>query len=152
MVAVNAYTIGQLARAAAVPTSTVRFYERSGLLCPDGRSGGNYRQYSQDALERLRFIRTAQATGFSLEDVRDLLKLTDSDEPPCADIVELTNKRLREIRKRIEELHHVERVLTQSLTNCCRRGTSPDLCDRIISLKGRVAKKCKPGEKCAACP
>ena len=148
---VASYTIGQLARAAGVPTSNVRFYERTRLLCPDGRSGGNYLQYGQDALERLRFIRTAQATGFSLEDVRDLLKLTDSDELPCADIVELTKKRLREIQERIKELHRVERVLTESLTNCCR-GTSPDLCDRIIGLKGRAAKKCRSGEKCATCP
>jgi MerR family mercuric resistance operon transcriptional regulator len=148
MALVATYTIGQLAKAAGVPTSTVRFYERTGLLHPDGRSGGNYRQYTQQALERLRFIRSAQATGFSLDDVRDLLKLTDSDKLPCDDIAALTRKRLEEVRTRLKELRRVERVLTESLENCCR-GTSPDLCDRIIGLKGRVSHKCNSGEKCA---
>jgi MerR family mercuric resistance operon transcriptional regulator len=149
---VNAYTIGQLAKAADVPTSTIRFYERTGLFRPDGRSDGNYRQYSHEALERLRFIRSAKATGFSLDDVRELLKLTDSDEAPCDDLVTLTQHRLTEVRKRLKELRRVERILSQSLENCCR-GSSPDLCDRIIGLKRRVAdKKCRSREKCATCP
>jgi DNA-binding transcriptional MerR regulator len=54
-----AYTISQLARAAGVPTSAVRYYERIGLLQPHGRTGGNYRLYGKEALERLRFIRAA---------------------------------------------------------------------------------------------
>ena len=58
-----AYTIGQLAKEGGVPTSTVRYYERIGLLHPNDRTGGNYRVYSDTALERLRFIRAAQATG-----------------------------------------------------------------------------------------
>jgi DNA-binding transcriptional MerR regulator len=146
--------IGQLAKAADVPTSTIRFYERTGLFRPDGRTGGNYRQYTEQARDRLRFIRSAQATGFSLDDVRDLLGLTDSDEAPCDDVVNLTKKRLGELRERIKELKHVERVLAKSLENCCR-GTSPDLCDRIIGLKRRLgpgAAKCRAGEKCATCP
>ena len=144
------YTIGQLAKASEVPTSTIRSYERTGLFRPDGRSDGNYRQYSQHALERLRFIRSAQATGFSLDDVRELLKLTDSDEAPCDDIVRLTNDRLAEVRKRIRELRHVERILSKSLANCCR-GNGPDLCDQVVGLKARVAGKCTPKEKCATC-
>ena len=59
------YTIGQLARAAGLPTSTLRYYERAGLLEPTGRSEGNYRLYGEEALERLRFIRAAQATGLN---------------------------------------------------------------------------------------
>ena len=74
----DSMTIGELARAANVPTSTIRFYERRGLLDPDARTQSNYRTYSARAAERLKFIRSAQATGFSLEDVADLLKLTDS--------------------------------------------------------------------------
>jgi MerR family mercuric resistance operon transcriptional regulator len=145
------YTIGQLARAVNVPTSTIRFYERTGLFKPDGRSDGNYRQYTEQALERLRFIRSAQATGFSLEDVRELLNLTDSDEAPCDDVVTLTKNRLDEVRHRLKELRHVERILARSLENCCK-GTSPDLCDRIIGLKRGLASKCTSGEKCVSCP
>src|SRR5438876_10899472 len=73
-------TIGQLAGAAGVATSTVRFYERAGLLRADHRSAGNYREYDEQSLERLRFIRSAQAVGLSLKDVVELLKLTRGDE------------------------------------------------------------------------
>ncbi len=67
-------TIGELAKAAGVPTSTVRYYERAGILRPSGRSAGNYRVYSKSELERLRFIRAAQATGFTLDDIKSLLR------------------------------------------------------------------------------
>lgn len=147
----DGYTIGQLACAADVPRSTLRFYERTGLFKPSGRSGSNYRHYSSQALERLRFIRSAQATGFSLDDVRELLKLTDSDKAPCEDVIALTKNRLAEVRKRLKELRHVERVLSQSLENCCT-SKSPDLCDRIIGMKDRIAKNCKAEEKCATRP
>src|SRR5689334_5180940 len=92
----SAYTIGQVAKAAGVPTSTIRFYERTGLFRADARSGSNYRQYSPRALERLRFIKSAQSIGFSLDDVRNLLSLTHSDEAPCDDIAQLTKHRLTE--------------------------------------------------------
>ena len=128
------YSIGQLAEAVGVPTSTVRFYERAGLLKPDGRTGGNYRTYGERSLERLRFIRSAQATGFSLDDVHELLRLTYSDEPPCEEVLTLTKKRLDEVRDRIKELRHVERVLTKSLADCCT-GSSPDLCNEITRLR-----------------
>ena len=88
------FTIGPLASAVGVPTSTLRFYERAGLLKPDARTGGNYREYGEKALDRLRFIRSAQATGFSLDDIREFLSLTHSDDPPCEEVLTLTKKLL----------------------------------------------------------
>ena len=132
----TSYTIGQLASAVRIPTSTIRFYERTGLFKPDARTGGNYRAYGERALDRLRFIRSAQATGFSLEDIRELLSLTHSDGPPCDEVLTLTQKRLAEVRGRLKELRHVEKVLAKSLNECCT-GRSPDLCDEIVRLKGR---------------
>lgn len=130
------YSIGQLATAAGVPTSTLRYYERSGLLTPDFRTGGNYRGYSADALERLRFIRSAQATGFSLEDVEGLLKLTYSPDPPCDEVLAEMRRRLAELRQKIKELRQVEQALAKSLEGCCK-GAGPDLCDDIRRLKGK---------------
>jgi DNA-binding transcriptional MerR regulator len=144
----SGYTIGQLAKAVGVPTSTIRFYERTGLFKPDGRTGGNYRHYGEQALSRLRFIRTAQATGFSLEDVRALLSLTHSDETPCDDILTLTRQRLAEVRQRIKELRHVEKVLARSLDGCCS-GRSPDLCEELTRLKGPNGRPCKDSGACA---
>ncbi len=148
----NSYTIGQVAEAAGVPTSTVRYYERAGLFRPDARTGSNYRQYSDRALERLRFIKSAQSIGFSLEDIRELLSLSNSDEAPCAEVAELTQKRLSELRKKIRDLRRVERVLAKSLANCCK-GEGPDLCDRVVGLRGVVGQRCcTPGTKCETCP
>lgn len=66
------HTIGRLAGVAGVPVSTVRYYERAGLLRPEARTGGNYRFYGPASLARLRFIRAAQATGFGLKDIQEL--------------------------------------------------------------------------------
>jgi len=128
------YTIGQLAKTAGVPTSTLRFYERTKLLTPATRSDGNYRQYDSGSLERLRFIRAAQATGFSIEDIRELLSLTHSDEAPCDDVLSLMNNRLAEVRQRLKKLRHIERILSRSLNECCS-GKSIDLCGKINRLK-----------------
>ncbi len=106
-------TIGELARAAEVPTSTVRYYEREGLLHPSARSAANYRLYSEDDLERLRFIRAAQATGFSLEDVTRLLR-----PAPCGRVQGLIEERLSHVEARMKELRHVKRVLGAALETC----------------------------------
>ncbi len=106
-------TIGELAKAAEVPTSTVRYYERAGILCPSGRSAGNYRVYSATELERLRFIRAAKATGFTLDDIRSLLR-----PAACGKVQSLIEQRLSEVRERMRELRHVQKVLRASLSDC----------------------------------
>ena len=143
----HGYTIGQLAKGAGVPTSTIRFYERQGLFKPDARSGSNYRYYGQSSLDRLRFIRAAQSIGFSLKDVRELLSLTHADEPPCEDVLTLTRHRLADVRERIKELRHVEKVLSKSIDACCT-GDRPDLCEEITRLKGPTARPCKQTTTC----
>lgn len=131
-------TIGQLAAAAGVPTSTVRFYERRGLLRPDARSAANYRGYTPLALERLRFIRSAQASGFALKDVEEMLALTRADGSPCDDVAALIERRLADIRSRVRELKRVERTLATSLASLCKTG--PDWCGEIERMKaGRAA-------------
>jgi MerR family mercuric resistance operon transcriptional regulator len=143
------HTIGQLARAVGVPVSTIRYYERAGLLRPDARTGGNYRAYADGSVARLRFIRAAQATGFSLKDIRQLLALTTSDESPCEDVEAVTRKRLEEVRQRIRELRDVEKVLARSLEACCQ-GHSIDLCNEIGRLQGKGMACEAPGKKNAA--
>jgi MerR family mercuric resistance operon transcriptional regulator len=106
-------SIGELAKAAEVPTSTVRYYERAGILSPSGRSSGNYRVYSESELERLRFIRAAQATGFTLEDVKALLR-----PAACGKVQGLIEERLADVAERMKELRHVQKVLRASLTEC----------------------------------
>jgi MerR family mercuric resistance operon transcriptional regulator len=140
--AASPLTIGQLALAAGVPTSTVRYYERVGLFKPDARTRAGYRSYSAAAVERLRFIRAAQATGFSLDDVRQMLELTHSDDPPCEEVATLINRRLDDVRRRLRELKRVERALTTAIKSCCKGG--PDWCGEVERLKGRGAGTSTP--------
>lgn len=123
----DTFTIGQLAKEANVPTSTVRYYERVGLLRPDGRSSGNYRVYGPAALYRLRFIRAAQATGFTLDDVTALLSFRDGTTAPCHEVQTLIEERLAETEQRLADLQHVQSVLTASLKQC-RRGARSGRC------------------------
>lgn len=117
------YTIGELARAVEVPTSTLRYYERAGLLAPTGRTRGNYRVYDEPSIERLRFIRAARETGLTIQDIAALLNLRDGATAPCAEIQALIETRLTRVRGQLRDLGHVRRVLESSLALC--RGSAP---------------------------
>jgi len=141
----NSLSIGQLARTANVATSTIRFYERRGLLRPDGRTESNYRSYTAKTAERLKFIRAAQGSGFSLKDIREMLALTYSNDPPCAEVAALIEHRLEDVRQRLRELRRVNRALSVALNSCCKGG--PDWCSEIERLKGRKSPSCIPSKK-----
>jgi len=126
------YTIGQLADRADVPVTTVRYYERIGLLPPVGRTASNYRYYSDASLRRLRFIKAAQATGFSLDDTRDLLDLAEQSRSPCGEVQQLTEHRLAELQQHITELKNLEQSLVDSLERC--RSSQPQRCEVIEHL------------------
>ena len=140
------YSIGQLAKLAGVPTSTVRFYERMGLLKPDFRTGANYRGYTAASMQRLRFVRSAQATGLSLEDIESLLDLTCTTKPPCDEVLSLMRNRLDEIRERLKNLRQVEKVLSRSLSRCCK-GDDRDICREVCRLSGSEVATFTPKKK-----
>ncbi len=121
-----------------MPRSTLRYYERSGLMAPTGRTDGNYRYYDTEALERLRFIRAAQAAGFTLTDVSDLLDLRDGSRAPCPEVETLIEKRLTEITAKRKELCSLEEVLRTSL-QLCRATLNKSHCDVIETLSGDSA-------------
>lgn len=129
---VSALTIGQLAAAAEVPTSTIRHYERVGLLSPSGRSASNYRLYSESDLARLRFIRGAQATGFTLDDLNELLR-----PAPCGEVQARIEARLGRVRVRLRELRHAERVLRASIESF-RQHQATGRCAVIEDLSARA--------------
>ena len=131
----KSWAIGGLAGEAGVPTSTVRYYERAGILKPSGRSVSNYRLYSDDDLYRLRFIRAAQATGFTLGDITQLLR-----PAACGKVQALIEDRLELVAERMRELRHVQRVLKASLTEC-RQHQATGRCRVIDSLSTSVRAK-----------
>ena len=127
-------TIGQLAAEANVPTSTVRYYERAGLLRTGQRSASNYRLYSLDDLHRLRFIRAAQATGFTLQDIAQLLR-----PAPCRKVQDLIEARLTQVTERMGDLRHVKKVLKESLA-MCRDHEASGRCEVVDTLTARAKR------------
>lgn len=96
--------IGELAEAAGVTAKTVRYYESIGLLAAPGRTGSGYRRYDDVALERLRFIRDAQATGLSLAEIGSVLELKDAGVGACDHTRALLADHLAEVDRQLERL------------------------------------------------
>lgn len=113
-----ALTIGELGKATATKVETVRYYERIGLLPKPPRTTGNYRSYGNSELERLSFIRRARSLGFSLDQVRALLNLSDDGEQDCETIDQLARKHLEEVENKIADLTALHRELTGLLQSC----------------------------------
>lgn len=127
-------TIGGLARAAGVGVETIRFYEREGLLSEPPRTESGYRQYDPEAVERLGFIRRAKALGFSLGEIRELLGLAE----PAGDrarVKALTEHKLAEIERRIDELRRMRQALSELDRQCSGHGPVEG-CPIIEALSG----------------
>jgi MerR family transcriptional regulator, copper efflux regulator len=96
--------IGQLAAQTGYSVRTIRFYEQSGLLPAPSRTPAGYRSYDQDAVSRLRFVRSAQALGLSLAEIADVLRIRDHQGPPCSYVAELLDTHICALDRRIDEL------------------------------------------------
>lgn len=136
-------TIGELARDTGVPASTVRFYERRGLLSPSARSDGNYRLFAPEQVDRVRFVRAAQQAGFTLRDIAALLALRDGDAAPCPRVRGLIDARLQRVAAELEHLRHVEGVLRRWL-GACRRAERSGRCVVLEGLE-RPTGNCAKG-------
>ena len=118
-----------------MPTTTLRYYERRGLLRPDGRTAANYRVYTSRTAERLKFIRLAQANGLSRKDIRETLALTHSGPPPCEGVASLIAHRLADVKQRLDALRRVEQSLATAVASCCRKGGA-DWCSELQRVMG----------------
>lgn len=107
--------IGEIARAAGFTVEGVRFYERRGLLEPAARSEAGYRLYGRDALNRLAFIRQAQAIGLTLEEIRHVVALTRAGVPPCEEVRSFVRAKLAEVDRTLAGLKALRRRLTTTL-------------------------------------
>jgi len=105
--------IGELADAVGLPTRTVRFYERRGLLPEPNRAPNGYRIYDNATLARLRFIRSAQAAGLTLAEIRSIIEIRDSGAAPCTHVDTLLHTKLTEVRRRCQQLAVLEHELEQ---------------------------------------
>ena len=112
------FTIGQLASAAEIPAATIRYYEKIGLLASPSRSGSNYRQYGNDDLDRLTFVRRARDIGFTIDQVRSLLSFSDQQNGDCCTVTALTENHLAAVEQKIADLLLLKDRLASLLTSC----------------------------------
>lgn len=112
----RALTIGAFANAAGVNVETIRYYQRKGLLAAPARPEGRIRRYGSDDVARVRFVKSAQRLGFSLDEVGHLLKLEDGTH--CGEAARLASLRLADVRERLADLKRMEAALAKLVTEC----------------------------------
>jgi MerR family transcriptional regulator, mercuric resistance operon regulatory protein len=122
----------ELARRTGANLETVRYYEKAGLLPAPPRTANGYRSYDTVHERRLGFVLRARELGFSLEEVRALLRLVDERDQPCAEASRLAATHLSDVRAKIADLRRMERVLKDVVAEC-GDGSRPD-CPLIETL------------------
>lgn len=115
-------TIGRLGTLADIEPKTLRYYDRVGLVRPVTRTAAGYRVYSEEAVERLRFIRRAKALGLSLADIRRILAVLDEGAAPCSHVLALVGQNLTKVQAQIAQLErlrtdlrHLHRLLKEEV-------------------------------------
>ena len=129
MAAETTLSIGALSKATGTTVEAIRWYERVGVLPAPGRTAGNYRAYGTAHLERLSFVRRARDLGFTLDQVRELLRLADERGRSCDAVDRVAREHLGEVERKIADLEALRREL-RDLIGRCRHGTVDDC--RII--------------------
>ena len=125
--------IGELSGRTGVNIETVRYYEKIGLVPPPARTEGGHRAYEDAHVARLTFVRRARELGFTLDEVRSLLKLVDGEHSRrCADVRAVTVEHLDDVRQKIRDLKRLERTLSVIVARC-EGGTVPE-CPIIEAL------------------
>ena len=118
----NSLTIGQLAKIAGVGVETVRFYERKGLLAEPNRRPSGYRQYGEEVVNRLRFIKRAKELGFTLNEIKELLSLRLDPTTTCAAVKERAEEKIDDIEAKIRTLRRMKNALVKVTKACSGRG------------------------------
>jgi MerR family mercuric resistance operon transcriptional regulator len=127
-------TIGALAKASGVGVETVRYYQRRGLLEAPRKPAGSVRRYGEDTVRRLRFIRRAQALGFTLGEIGELLRLERT--PDCGRAQRLASEKLASVEAKLADLGRMRSRL-RALVAACAAGRDPRSCPIVVSLAER---------------
>lgn len=136
-------TIGKLAEECDVTIDTIRYYERFKLLVAEDRSKSGYRQYTDDSVRRLMFIKRCKDLGFTLDEIKKMLALKSSTNATCAEMLERTHTKVEEAKKQVKELSRIEAALTK-LANICPGNDIPiDQCPILEHLYPKSSHKGK---------
>ncbi|HLI71623.1 MAG TPA: heavy metal-responsive transcriptional regulator [Ktedonobacteraceae bacterium] len=126
-------SIGQVARRAGVSIDTIRFYEREGVLAKPLRRASGYRQYSEEAVKRIRFIKRAQKLGFTLKEITELLALRVDGQTTCEEVKEHAQMKIAEVERKLVELQRIRQALLQIAALCTAEG-SASYCPMLNAL------------------
>jgi MerR family mercuric resistance operon transcriptional regulator len=121
----QALPIGELSKRSGVNIETIRYYERVKMLAPPPRTGSGRRVYSSTDLRALVFIRRARELGFSLDEIRALLRLGGPEKASCREVREIAAHHLEDIRAKLSDLKKLERLLSKTVSRCSGK-TAPD--------------------------
>lgn len=129
--------ISEAAAASGCHLETIRYYERIGLMPNPGRTGSGYRAYASQDVERLRFIARGRDLGFTLEEIRSLLRLAQDPALSCGEVDQLARQHLSDIQARIADLQRMSVELERTISRC--RGGQRGACTILETLRQPVA-------------
>ena len=144
--------IGELAKLADVSVQTVRFYERLKLLPEPQRKDSGYRVYAQTDLKQLLFVRRAKALGFSLDEIRDILRMRERGHCPCGEVVSIAERHLHAVEEQLRQLSKFRDGLSQAIKQWKKSGQQTLSADAICVLiertfeSGKLNKNGKPAK------
>ena len=119
------FPIGELSKCSGVNIETIRYYERINLMSPPPRAANGRRIYGSAGLRTLVFIRRARELGFSLDEIRTLLRLGGPEKATCREVRDIAAHHLEHVRSKLRDLQKLEHVLTTTVSRCSGR-TAPD--------------------------
>ncbi len=122
------FTVGQLAKRTNINAETVRYYERRRLLPKPKRSESSYRQYTEDDVARIMFIKRSKELGFTLKEISELLYIKLDTETTCRDVKEFSSKKITDVEEKIKDLQSIKKKLQELLVKCNREDTSTSEC------------------------
>lgn len=132
-------TTGQVAKAAGVNIQTIRFYEREGILAAPRRSRAGYRQYTEDTVRLLSFIKRSQELGFTLKEAKELLKFRSVGLQKREAVRAAAESKVRDIDTRIEDLTRIRAALAALVSTCACQGMKPE-CPILEALENKSKK------------
>jgi len=136
--------IGELAKWADVTVQTIRFYERLKVLPEPQRKDSGYRVYSEPDLKRLLFVRQAKSLGFSLDEIRDILRMRERGHCPCGEVIAIAGRHLRDVEQQIRTLSKFRAGLSRAVKQWKKSGSQTLSADAICILIERTMESRKP--------
>ena len=130
--------IGELAQQASVSVQTIRFYERRKLLPEPLRKQSGYREYDENQLQQLRFIRQAKSLGFSLAEIRDIIRSRGRGQCPCTDVIAIAERHLHDVSGQIQRLQKFKEELNRAVRGWKKAGKQTLSAGAICTLIERT--------------